>query len=132
MIVIDTHALVWWINDDKTKLTAKASQVIEEELERDGVIVSSISAWEIALLVSKGKLDLSMDVSHWLKTAEQIAGLRFAPIDNSVAVKSVTLPGDSHPDPSDQIIVALARELGVPLVTADSRITRYPHVSTIW
>jgi PIN domain nuclease of toxin-antitoxin system len=49
-----------------------------------------------------------------------------------VAGKSLTLPGEFHPDPVDRKIVSLAREMGAPLVTVDSKISKYPHVTTIW
>ncbi len=84
------------------------------------------------MLVSKGKLELSMDVSRWLDIAGEIDGFGFVPIDNLVAVRSLALPGDFHADPADRIIVALAREMAAPLVTADEKIRRYPHVATIW
>ena len=41
------------------------------------------------------------------------------------------MPGEFHRDPADQIIVATARVYGCPLVTADGRILKYPHVTTI-
>ena len=132
MIVLDTHALVWWLDQDQSKLTTRALRVIDDELREGGVVASSISAWEIAMLVSKGRLQLSMDVSSWLNAAGEIEGFRFLPVDNLVAVKSVMLPGDFHADPADRIIVALARELAASLVTADDRISSYPHVATIW
>ncbi|MBE1207367.1 type II toxin-antitoxin system VapC family toxin [Aminobacter carboxidus] len=131
MIVLDTHALVWWVNGSSS-LSKAALQAIESGLRGDGVVASSISAWEIAMLVAKGKLEISMDVSHWLDLAGEIEGFRFIPVDNVVAVRSVTLPGKFHADPADRMIVALARELGAPLVSADTRISRYPHVKSIW
>jgi PIN domain nuclease of toxin-antitoxin system len=132
VIVIDTHVLVWWLSGDQSKLTAKALQEIQDAQRTAGVVASSISAWEIAMLVSKGKLDLSTDVSAWLDTAADIEGFRFIPVDNRVAVGSVRLPGGFHADPSDRIIIALAREMAAPLVTADRKILQYPHVATIW
>ena len=132
MIILDTHALVWWLGMDKSRLTVAALTAIENELPSGEVVVSSISAWEIAMLVQRNKLDLSMDVLDWLDAAGRIEALTFAPVDNVVAVKSHSLPGDFHADPADRIIVALARELGAPLVTADEKIRRYPHVRTIW
>lgn len=131
MIVLDTHALVWWVNGSSS-LSRAALQAIESGLRGDGVVASSISAWEIAMLVAKGKLEISMDVSHWLDLAGEAEGFRFIPVDNVVAVRSVTLPGEFHADPADRMIVALARELGAPLVSADTKITRYPHVKSIW
>ncbi|PSJ59406.1 type II toxin-antitoxin system VapC family toxin [Pseudaminobacter soli (ex Li et al. 2025)] len=132
MIVLDTHALIWWVNKDDTRLSSVAADAIDQALAGDGVVASSISAWELAMLVSKGKLDLSIDVLTWLSVASEIDGFSFVPVDNVIAVKSQTLPGDFHPDPADRIIVALARELGAELVTADRKIIGYPHVATIW
>jgi PIN domain nuclease of toxin-antitoxin system len=132
VIVLDTHALVWWLGAERKRLSSTALKSIERELASGEVVVSSISAWEIAMLVQRNKLDLSMDVLSWLKTAGEIENLRFSPVDNVVAAKSQFLPGEFHPDPADRIIVTLARELAAPLVTADSKIRSYPHVSTIW
>ncbi|MBE0694906.1 MAG: type II toxin-antitoxin system VapC family toxin [Aquamicrobium sp.] len=132
MIVIDTHVLIWWLDGSHPKLPSTARAAIEEGLKAGGVAASSISAWEIAMLVLKGRLDLSVDARDWLEAAADVEGFRFVPVDNVVAVKSVTLPGDFHADPADRIIVTLARELSAPLVTADEKIRRYPHVQTIW
>lgn len=132
MIVLDTHALLWWLNEEGSKLSAKAQQAINSELASGEVIASSISSWEIMMLITKGKLKLSVDVLPWIESAEEISGFRFVPVDNTTAVKSLLLPGDFHPDPADRIIVALARELAAPLVTADRKIRDYPHVRTIW
>lgn len=132
MIVLDTHALVWWIGGDASRLSSAARNAIDVALIGDGVVASSISAWEIAMLVSKGRLSLAMDVERWLGLAGGIEGFRFVPVDNLLAVRSVTLPGEFHADPADRMIVALARELAAPLVTADSKIALYPHVKSIW
>ena len=86
MIVIDTHVLLWWLGNDSSKLPARVLKTVEDELETGGVVASSISAWEIAMLVSKGKVDLSMDVMDWLNVADAIEGFRFIPVDNAVAV----------------------------------------------
>lgn len=131
MIVVDTHVLVWWVQGDR-KFADPVSRRIDEELHSGSVCVSAISAWEIAMLVRKGRLELAVHVSRWLATVAEISGLSFVPVDNAVAVKSVELPGAFHEDPADRIIVALARELAAPLVTADERIRRYPYVETIW
>ena len=54
------------------------------------------------------------------------------PVDNVIAVRSTELPGDFHKDPADRFIVATARKLSAPLVTADEKIRAYAHVRTIW
>ncbi len=133
MIVLDTHALLWWVNADG-RLSAAAQEAIEaERAAEDGrLLVSAITAWEIAMLVQRGRLVLSMDVDDWLATVVSIEGVYFVPVTNAVAVQSVRLPGDFHPDPADRIITALARHHAVPVVTADRKIQDYPHLKTIW
>lgn len=132
MIVLDTHALLWWASGDKAQLSTAALQAIEAEMSGGQIVVSSISAWELAMLVAKGRVALSMDVSEWLSVVGQIAEIRFVPVDNEIAVKSTELPGEFHKDPADRIIVATARKLAAPLVTADDKARAYPHVRTIW
>ena len=132
MIIIDTHILVWWVSGDQS-LSKSAYQAINDTLASDReVIVSCISAWEISMLIEKGRLVLSMDVASWLDHVSQINGVRFMPIDNEIGVKATMLPGEFHKDPADRMIVATARKLAVPLVTADAKMIQYEHVKTIW
>ena len=132
MIVLDTHTLLWWASGDKGQLSEAAANAIEGELNDGQILVSSISAWEVAMLVAKDRVALSMDVGEWLKVVGQIGVVSFVPVDNEVAVKSIQLPGVLHKDPADRIIVATARKFAAPLVTADDKIRDYPHVRTIW
>jgi PIN domain nuclease of toxin-antitoxin system len=131
VIVLDTHALLWWASGN-SDLSAAAAQAIEAELNGGQIRVSSISAWELAMLVARGRIALSMDIEEWLSVVSQIEAVSFMPVDNEIAVKSVELPGEFHKDPADRIIVATARKLATPLVTADDKIRGYPHVRTIW
>lgn len=132
MIILDTHILVWWVSGD-SQLSDKAKQAIEKELNSDGaVLVSSITAWEVSMLVSKDRLILTMDVDTWLKTVNDIECVSFVPVDNKVAIESTRLPGEFQKDPADRMIVSLARNMSVPLVTADEKILNYKHVKTIF
>lgn len=131
MIVLDTHALLWWVEGDR-KLSSRARRRIGSEREAGEVIVSSITAWEIALLIAKKRLGLAVDLDLWLAKVARINGLRFAPVDNAIAVAAVNLPGPIHRDPADRIIVATARHHEAPLVTADRQLRAYPHLETIW
>jgi PIN domain nuclease of toxin-antitoxin system len=132
VIVLDTHVLLWWAGSSPSRISDGVLGIIEDHLRDGSVCVSSISAWEIAMLVRKGRLDLAVSAGEWVDTAAAISGLSFVPVNNALAVKSVDLPGDFHDDPADRIIVALARELTAPLVSADEKIRRYAHVETIW
>ena len=131
MIVLDTHTLVWWVTND-AELSEKAKKAIERERAGGEVVISAISAWEIAMLVDRGTLAFSMDIDSWLSTVREIPRVRFAPVDVDIAVKSVQLPGLFHKDPADRMIVATARKFAAPLVTKDLKIRAYAHVKTIW
>lgn len=133
MIVLDTHTLIWWVNGDgQLSPSAKAAIAHEQQTEDGMILVSAISAWEIALLVGRDRLTLGMNLDDWLETVGDIEGVRFVPVDNTVGVDSTRLPGDFHKDPADRMIVSLARHFNVPLVTADERIRAYKHVRSIW
>jgi PIN domain nuclease of toxin-antitoxin system len=131
MIVLDTHAWVWFVSNPEL-LSKKAKRTIERAVVDNNVFISSISAWEVALLTSKKRLLLSMEVADWIKKSEMLPFVNFIPVDNSIAVKSVNLPQPFHSDPADRIIIATAISLGASLITKDERILKYPHVKTIW
>ena len=132
MIVLDTHALLWWASGERSQLSNRAHRAIQAELKGGRILVSSMSAWELTMLVRRGRLHLSMDTSQWLKVVGEIEALSFVPVDNDIAVQSVELPGEFHKDPADRIIVATARHFAAPLVTADDKIHAYPHVRVVW
>jgi PIN domain nuclease of toxin-antitoxin system len=132
VIVLDTHVLLWWVSGDTARLSAIAAQAIEQELAGGRIVISSFSVWELAMLVERGRIALSMDVETWLSVVGRIEAVRFVPVDNEISFRSVTLPGVFHKDPADRIIVATARKLAAPLITADEKILAYPHVRTLW
>lgn len=131
MIVLDTHVLIWWISSPD-KLTKKAQKLIDDNKKINGILISSISVWEIYMLVKKDRLRLTMDIDTWIEKIEELPCLNFTPIDNSIASKSVTLPEGLHNDPADRMIIATAVSNGAVLVTGDEKILRYPHVQSVW
>ncbi len=66
MIVLDTHIWLWWISNPE-KLSTCAKQVIDQAVTEKGIVISSISTWEIALLVKKDRLELSIDIRDWVR-----------------------------------------------------------------
>jgi PIN domain nuclease of toxin-antitoxin system len=131
MILLDTHAWVWWINGQPS-LSRKADRSIQQAARSAGVYVSSISVWEITQLAARWRLELTVDVESWVAKSEAMPFLHFVPVDNAIALKSVRLPEPLHNDPADRMIIATSTILGFPLVTRDKRILDYPHVNTIW
>jgi PIN domain nuclease of toxin-antitoxin system len=131
MIVLDTHAWIWFASNPEI-LSRKAKKAVDLAVKKKSVLVSSISVWEVALLVKKKRLELSMDVADWIAKSENLPFIQFIPVSNSIAVKSMNLPPPLHPDPADRIIIATALSAGAPIVTKDKNISDYAYVRTIW
>lgn len=77
------------------------------------------------MLVDKGRLELGRPLRDWMDNTLGLPGIRLAALEPVIAMDAGSLPGDIHGDPSDRIIIATARWLGCPLLTADRRILRY-------
>ena len=130
--LLDTHAMVWLL-DGNERLGKTSRTQIQQAAQAGSLYVSAITPWEIAMLVSKGRLTLVQEVGEWLRTAISLPGMRLAPLSVEVSVASTRLPGDFHSDPADRIIVATARHMGATLVTEDKLILAYSkagHVKT--
>lgn len=122
--LLDTHTLVWLLTGSD-RLGDKARKLIQQAAEDDNLFLSAISPWEIAMLVSKGRLVLDRDVGEWIKEALSLPGIRLEPLSPEIAVASTRLPGDIHPDPADRIIASTARHLGAILITDDRLLLDY-------
>jgi PIN domain nuclease of toxin-antitoxin system len=131
MIVLDTHVWVLFVSNPEL-LSKRAKRSLDAAMEEKGILISSISTWEVALLVVKKRLQLTLNVTDWIAKSEALPFITFISVDNSVAIKSVNLPQPLHNDPADRIIIATAISMGAPLVTKDEKILKYPHVQTIW
>jgi PIN domain nuclease of toxin-antitoxin system len=131
VILLDTHVLIFWLSNPE-KLSRKASEIIEKAVNSKEVYISSISVWEIAMLVSKGRLELAMEVKDWIATVESLSFLHFVPVNNNISIKSVQLKDFIHKDPVDRIIIATSIALNVPLITKDDKILKYPYVKSMW
>ncbi len=128
MILLDTHVWVWWAAEPK-KLSARARKAIESTAE---IGVSSISPWEVAMLVSKGRLELDRDTLTWVRQALALPGVTLIPLAPEIAVASAELGPDFPGDPADRILAATALRLRVPLVTRDRRLRAVKSLQTVW
>ena len=124
MIVLDTHVLIWAMEDER-RLGADARAAITAAEQADGIGISAITPWEIALLAQKDRLRLSREVREWIMAALALPAIELLPIEPAIASESVRLPGALHADPADRFIVATARHYGAPLLTADYAILTY-------
>ena len=117
---------------DPGRLSKPARQAIEQAQADDGMRVSTISVWEVAVKVGLGKLSIPLEITEWFKRASRYPNIVIEPLSAVDAIGSTLLPGTFHRDPADRIIVALARRYGAPLVTSDQRIHEYAPVVTLW
>jgi PIN domain nuclease of toxin-antitoxin system len=130
MVVLDTHAWVWWMLEP-TRLSATALASIELA---DIWMVPAISCWEVALLVQRGRLTLRpSDAAHdFLQEALSHGKTQLAPLTPAIAVRASQLGPDFHKDPADRLIAATALELNAPLVTRDARMRAFAALQTTW
>ena len=131
MIVLDTHALIWWA-ESGSKLSKKARQATRAEGRRRELVASAISIFEIVTLERRGRLAFKSPVSEWLADLRQLPELRIHPLTDEIAERAGAL-GDVFPgDPADRMIAATALVLGVPLITQDTTLRAVPNLSTVW
>jgi PIN domain nuclease of toxin-antitoxin system len=132
VIVLDTHALLWWVSTPD-RIPARARRLLDGSVtDKRPITVSSISLWEIAMLVDRNRLELTIPVNVWIAHVQELPWLSFIPVDNRIAVRSVFLDGFPHRDPADRIIVATTLGLNGTLVTADARLRAYKPLRTTW
>lgn len=120
-VLLDTHVWIWMMDGARRELSAQSIREIEGAAARGALLVSTISAWEVAMLEAKGRLRLSMDVRQWVERGLSAPGLRLAELSVDVAVDSARLT-EVHGDPADRILIATARRTGATLITRDRRI----------
>ena len=126
MIVLDTHAWIWFTGDDRL-LSPAALEAVQRA---DRIGVSPISVWEVSMLCSKGRLVLDDDVGAWVARALGVPRVELVPITPSVAILAGRLP--IHGDPADRLILATALSLSAALVTKDEKIRESALGTIVW
>lgn len=129
MIVLDTHAWVWWVGE-----TGDLSPAVERAIsEAEQIGVCTISCWEVAMLVARGRLELTLEVGRWVETALAMPRVVELQLDARTAVRAGGLDREKFPgDPADRIIYATAVERGVRLVSQDTKITDFDSARVLW
>jgi len=134
-VLLDTCAVIWWVYGDLSEATRE--MLVHAGLA-DGILISPVSAWEIGLLSNpksrRRKLNLLPDPLAWLDQVTTRPGVREVGLSARAALGASLLPEPLHADPGDRLLIATARELGVPLLTGDRDILAYGeagHVQTL-
>ncbi len=128
-VVLDTCAIVWAIGDPARLPDAVAGILTADDTR---VCVSAVSCAEIACASERGRIDIDRHWRRWFRHYVELNGWTVLPIDLDTVEEAYALPDPFHRDPADRLIVAAARGLSAPVVTADARILDYPHVKTLW
>lgn len=122
MILLDTHTLIWLDSGDK-KLGAQTRRRIDNALQEEELAVSAISFWEVAMLVDRGRIELSLPTLLWRRDLLS-AGLVEIPVSGEIGIAAATLES-FHGDPADRVITATAILREAQLFTADDKILRW-------
>ena len=128
-VLLDTHTAFWLVTD--TAMAQPALDAIEDATSRGDLLFSPVSAWEIGMLVRKGRLQLDRRPELWVALLLGKAGVRIASLSPEAAVGASFLPGVFHSDPADRLLVATARHLDVPIVTRDGKILDYARTGAV-
>jgi PIN domain nuclease of toxin-antitoxin system len=121
-LLFDTHALVWWLNDEPRLSRAQIQALERATASSESLSVSAISFWEIAKLIERGRLKLPRSLDQFFDEIESHPAVQLIPLSPRISIESTRLGARFHNDPADQIIAATARVHGLRLVTADGRI----------
>ena len=126
-VLLDTHAFLWWVADSR-RLSEPARDAIRNEANE--VVVSAVSAWEIATKHRLGRLPEAGGLAGDIRGAIVGQGFSELPISVADAERSGRLPGP-HRDPFDRLLIAQALAHDLALVSNEEAFDRYG-VRRLW
>jgi PIN domain nuclease of toxin-antitoxin system len=126
-ILLDTCAFIWLITDAPELSTAARSAFCAADNE---VYLSAVSAWEIALKYSLGRIDLQDAPNLYVPRERERHGIEALPLDETAALHLTKLPL-LHKDPFDRMLVCQALAHGLVILTPDDLVRQYP-IRTVW
>ncbi len=129
MILLDTHVLIWMALEP-SRLSKPASAAIQDARSNGMLCIADITLWEISSLVKRKRIQISGTVDAFLYDIS--LPLVVKPITPAIARMSEHFAGDYPKDPADRLIGATSQVEGLPLVTADAELRRFPTLHTIW
>ncbi len=131
LIVLDTHALVWWLA--RAPELSKTSRKAIAMAQRGGsVVASAISVFEIATLVRRRRLRLGIGLDQYLNALRALPELTIEPVTDEIARLAGSFTEPMHGDPADRMIAATALALGAELITADDKLRALPGLTAVW
>jgi PIN domain nuclease of toxin-antitoxin system len=130
--ITDTHALHWHLSGDR-RLSATARRLFQQaDVGEHQILIPGIALIEMVYLVEKERLDASL-VNRLLKLLDTVNGsYTVAPLDKGTAIALQSVNRETVSDMPDRIIAATARQLDLPLISRDSRISQLTSIEVIW
>src|SRR5262249_40285504 len=123
-VLLGTPPAIWLMNGDPISEESRTS-IRAAQTANLGVYISPITAWEIATLVSKNRIQLSLAPEAWFDALLEFAGVRLAAMPPKVLIASANLPGTPPRDPVDRILAATGRAFGYTIITRYGELARY-------
>lgn len=131
MLLLDTCAIVFEALAPE-KLSKKAGEEIVKGRLGGTLACSDISLWEIAMLISKGRLKPDADTTEFLQLVIAANRLQVLPVSAEIASLSSHEGLFQHNDPADRLIAATAIHHNIPLLTSDRELKKVKGLKTIW
>lgn len=126
-VLLDTHALLWWINDD-SRLSEEAREILSDG--DNELLFSVASGWEMAIKIGLGKLTVTGELGSYLSKRLTENAIEVLPIKLKHAVGVTELPL-YHRDPFDRLLVSQALHEMLVLLSSDPQLARYP-AQVVW
>jgi len=123
-LLLDTCAVIWIANGDA--IADEAAEILNQVFASgESKYICPMTAWEIGMLVARGKISLSMRPQVWFERVLAVPRTVLADMSPDVLIQSAFLPGNAPRDPVDRIIAATAREFSYTVVTRDRELISY-------
>ena len=130
LTICDTHILIFW-QDAPERLSGKAGAALENGIKEKTLACSDISFWEIAMLMSSGRLRGDISSSQYMNDLKLALSLIVLPITPEIASLSQQ-DFFTHKDPADRLIAATAIHHDAPLISADRKLKNIESLMVVW
>ncbi|SMF71780.1 type II toxin-antitoxin system VapC family toxin [Neorhizobium sp. CSC1952] len=131
--LIDTCGVIWLTQ--KQPLAQEARFALRRAWhENIPVFVSAVTAWEMGMLVARGRISETKSALKWYRDFLSGAHVGEQDVSAEIFIASSVLPQLAHKDPIDRILIATAREHDLTIITRDRAILAYGaagHVRTL-
>jgi len=126
-LLLDTHALIWWMTTNDSLSRAARAAILDEG---NTIVVSAASAWEMAIKVRLGRLPLDPDIMRDFTGYLAQSDFRELSMTAEHGIRAGTLPGPLR-DPFDRMLIAQAQAEKLYIVSNERVFDQYG-VSRIW